>query len=198
LSDQLAIAQLVALLTRPTIVLTTVLAMGSFFTWQAFASFFPTFLVEFADVTTTRASLVFGAVFAVTLVGAPALGRLSDAVGRDGVLAGSFSVGAVGFAVFLLGDGLATVVAGTLLVGVGLSWTGVLNTRFMDHLAEDERGTGFGLVRTLVLLVSSLGSVVTGTLAEQAGWLPAYGFVAGLLGLLVVLLVLVRARGLAV
>lgn len=196
LADQLAFGRLVALLSRPSIVLTTGVAMAAFFTWQSFASFFPTFLVEFAGVSTTRASLVFGAVFAVTLVGSPTLGRLSDTMGRDGMLAASFSLGAVGFTIFLRGTGLAALVAGTLLVGVGLSWPGVLNSRFMDHLAEDERGTRFGLVRTIVLLVSSLGSVVTGTLADVAGWLPAYGFVAGLLSLLVALLVLNRVLGL--
>ena len=196
LTDQVDLGRLLALLSRPPIVLTTVLAMVAFFTWQAFASFFPTFLVEFAGLTATRASLVFGAVFAVTLVGAPTLGRVSDAVGRDGVLAASFAVGVAGYAVFLAGRGPLAVGLGALLLGVGLSWTGVLNTRFMDHLAPAERGTGFGLVRTVVLLVSALGSAVTGVLADTVGWLAAYGVVAGLLALLVALLVANHALGL--
>jgi len=65
----------------------------------------------------------------------------------------------------------------------------------MDHLAADERGTGFGFLRTLLLLVSSLGSGVTGTLAGRVNWLAAYGFVAGLLALLVALIVATRALG---
>ncbi|WP_435181387.1 hypothetical protein [Halorussus sp. AFM4] len=39
--------------------------MAGFFTWQSFASFFPTFLMEYVDVSTADASLIFGAVFAL-------------------------------------------------------------------------------------------------------------------------------------
>ncbi|MDZ7701484.1 MAG: MFS transporter [Halobacteriales archaeon] len=196
LADQLEVGRLLALLSRPPIVLTAAVAAVGYFSFQSFASFFPTFLVEFVGVTATQASLAFGAVFAITIVGAPALGQLSDRVGRDPVLAVSMAIGVLGFATFLLVDGLPALVGGTLLLGAGLSWAGVLNSRFMDSLAVHERGTGFGLVRTIVLLVSSLGSVVTGTLADAAGWLPAFGLVAALLGLTVVGLALNRLAGL--
>ncbi|GAB6860602.1 MFS transporter [Haloplanus litoreus] len=188
--------RLIALLTRPSIGFTTVLAMVAFFTWQSFASFFPTFLVAHVGLTTERASLVFGAVFALTIVTAPGLGWLSDSTGRDSALVVSFLAGVVGYALFLFGDGgLVAVVPGAGLVGLGLSWPGVVNSRFMDHLAADERGTGFGLVRTVVLLVSSLGSGVTGTVAEAVGWFAAYGVVAALLAALVALVVGNRVLG---
>jgi YNFM family putative membrane transporter len=184
---------LFALLVRPSVAFTTVLAMIAFFTWQSFASFFPTFLVEHVGLATGRASLVFGTVFAITLVAAPSLGWVSDRLGRDRTLGISFAAGVGGYACFLFGGGgPAVVVAGTALVGLGLSWPGVLNSRFMDYLAADERGTGFGLVRTVVLLVSSLGSGVTGTLAGQVGWVAAYGLVATLLAVLAALLVVNR------
>jgi hypothetical protein len=70
----------------------------------------------------------------------------------------------------------------------GISWPGVMNSRFMDLLVDDERGAGFGLVRTVFLLVSSLGSVLTGTLADAFSWPVAYGTVivlfVGAVGLL--------------
>jgi predicted MFS family arabinose efflux permease len=188
--------RLIDLLTRPSIAFTTVLAMIGFFTWQSFASFFPTFLVNHVGLTTGRASLVFGAVFALTVVTAPGLGWLSDSTGRDVALAASFLAGVAGYALFLFGDGGPLAVAvGAGLVGLGLSWPGVVNSRFMDHLAADERGTGFGLVRTVVLLVSSLGSGVTGTIAESVGWFAAYGLIATLLAVLAALVVGNRALG---
>jgi YNFM family putative membrane transporter len=188
--------RLFALLTRPSVGFTTVLAMVAFFTWQSFASFFPTFLVTHVGLSTGRASLVFGAVFALTIVTAPGLGWLSDSTGRDAALVVSFLAGVLGYAVFLFGDGgILAVVSGAGLVGLGLSWPGVINSRFMDHLAADERGTGFGLVRTVVLLVSSLGSGVTGTVAEAVGWFAAYGVVAALLAVLVALVVGNRVLG---
>ncbi len=196
LAEQLELGRLAELLSRPGLVLTAVVAAVGYFSFQSFASFFPTFLVEFVGVTATQASLAFGVVFAITVVGAPALGRLSDSVGRDPVIAGSMVIAVAGFAVFLTAGGLVALVGGTVLLGSGLSWAGALNSRFMDHLGTGERGTGFGLVRTIVLLVSSLGSVVTGTLADVAGWLPAFGLVAALLAAVVVLLAANRALGL--
>ncbi|WP_121820144.1 MFS transporter [Halostella salina] len=195
LSDQVDARRLLDLLSRPSILFTTVVAMVGFFTWQSFASFFPTFLEEYAGLTTGEASLIFGVVFAITVVTAPGLGWASDATGRDAAIAASLASGVAGYALFLFVGGPVALVAGSVLVALGLSWPGVVNSRFMDHLAPDERGTGFGLVRTVVLLVSSLGSGVTGTLAEEAGWLAAYGLVATLLGLVVVLLVGNRALG---
>jgi predicted MFS family arabinose efflux permease len=194
-TERLDTGWLWALLSRPAVLFTTVLATLGFFTWQSFASFFPTFLVEYAGLSTGRASAVFGVIFAITIVGAPALGWASDVVGRDSTLAASFLAGALGYLLFLFVDGTAALLGGTALLGAGLSWPGVVNSRFMDHLAADERGTGFGFLRTLLLLVSSLGSGVTGTLAGRVNWLAAYGFVAGLLALLVALIVATRALG---
>jgi predicted MFS family arabinose efflux permease len=187
--------ELVGLMSRPSILFTTVLAMLGFFTWQAFASFFPTFLVEYVGLTAASASIVFGAVFTVTIGGAPALGWASEAIGRDAVLATSLLAGTAGYLFFLFWGGNVAIAVGTILVGIGLSWTGVVNSRFMDHLAADERGTGFGLVRTVVLLGSSLGSGVTGALADLAGWVTAYGFIVGLLVLTVVLVAFNWASG---
>lgn len=195
LRDQLDVERLVTLLSRPSIVFTTLVAMVGFFTWQSFASFFPTFLVEYVGLSPSRASLSFGVVFALTIVGAPALGRLSDSAGRDVTTAASMMAGVVGYALVLWRPSVPSVVAATVLLGAGLSWPGVVNSRFMDHLAESERGTGFGLVRTVLLLVSSLGSGTTGTLADGYGWPAAFGLISILLAVAVVALVANRLLG---
>jgi MFS family permease len=188
LREQLDIERLWLLLSRPEIRFTAILAVPGYFTWQSFASFFPTFLVEYAGLATPTASIIFGGVFAVTLVGTPTLGSISDSIGRDRSLMMAFAIGSIGFIVFLVGNGWPSIVLGSLLVGGGLSFPGVINSRFMDHLSSTERGTGFGLVRTIVLLLSSLGSGVTGSLADGWGWSVAYGFTAllfaGLAGVL--------------
>jgi MFS family permease len=51
----------------------------------------------------------------------------------------------------------------------------------MDQLGDAERGFGFGLVRTVYLLLAASGSVVVGSLADIGGWVPAYGVVVLLL-----------------
>jgi sugar phosphate permease len=51
----------------------------------------------------------------------------------------------------------------------------------MENFDRDDRGTGFGLVRTAYILPGSAGSAVTGAVADTFGWAPAYGLVAALL-----------------
>lgn len=173
----------VELLSRPPVVYTSVLAVIGFFAYQSFTSFFPTFLIQQAGFDAGSAGTVFGAAFGLAIVGAPVQGWLSDRVGRDAVLASGFLAGAAGMVVFMTTRGLVATGLGTVLLGAGISWPGVLNSRFMDLFSDAERGAGFGLVRTGFLLVSSLGSVTTGALADAFGWTVAYGAVAALLGL---------------
>ncbi|MFB6171136.1 MAG: MFS transporter [Haloarculaceae archaeon] len=170
-----------ALLSRPAVAFTTVLSFVTMFTFQAFASFFPTFLVEYRGMSQSRAGIAFSAVFLLSAVTLPVMGRLSDRVDRDLVLATNLLVAAAGLAVLLVGDGLAAAAAGVLLLGVGVSWAGAMQARLMDAFSAAERGTGFGLVRTVYMFCGAFGSVVTGALAGAAGWLPAYGLVVGLL-----------------
>lgn len=181
--DRFEPRMVVELLSRPPVVYTTILAAIGFFAYQAFTSFFPTFLVEYAGFSTAGAGTVFGAAFGLAIVGAPAQGWLSDRVGRDAVLTLGFLSAAVGLVVFIASRGIVVTVTGTVLLGSGISWTGVMNSRFMDLFSDAERGAGFGLVRTGFLLVSSLGSVVTGALADAFGWIIAYGVVVVLLAI---------------
>jgi len=160
---------------RPRVFFTAVLAAFGFFVFQAITTFFPTFLVEYADFSPGRAGLLFSGTFATAIAGAPALGWLSDHFGRDAVLVGGFLTTAGGIGVFLIGSSGLTIASGTLLIGVGISWNGVLNSRLMDQFSDAERTVSFGFVRTGILLVSSLGSVVTGTLADTFGWAVAFG-----------------------
>ena len=85
----------------------------------------------------------------------------------------AFGTGIVGYGTLVAGAGLA-VVAAVPLVGIAMSWGAPVQTRFIDHLSERERAAGFGLVRTVYMILGSLGSVVVGTLADLAGWGVAF------------------------
>lgn len=183
-SGEFDLRRTLAVVGRPEVTYSSAVAALCFFTWQSFASFFPTFLVQYGGYTPAVASWLFGATFALSAGGLPLLGRLSDVVGRDPVIAGSLLAGAAGYGSYFVGDGLPAAIVGTVFLSLGLSWTGVVNSRLMDNFSNEERNVGFGFVRTVILLVSSTGSATTGALADAAGWPAAYGFVAGLMGLL--------------
>lgn len=169
------------LLSRPSVLYTTVLAVIVGFTFQAVTSFLPTFLVQHRALSPGLAGAVFALVFGLSALAQPAAGRLSDAVSRDVAIATSVTLTAAGIATLLSAGGTVGLVSGTALLGAGISWPGTIQARFMDQLTDDERGFGFGLVRTVYLLLAASGSVVVGSLVDAHGWTVAYGVVILLL-----------------
>ncbi|MDX1746721.1 MAG: MFS transporter, partial [Halobacteriales archaeon] len=169
------------LVTRPPIAFTMVLSFVTVYVWQSLASFFPTFMIEHWRFTTQEASIALSALFLLSAVAQPFVGRLSDRIGRDRVLVVAFSLATLGMLALLGPQNLFTAGAAIVLLGLGLSWPGVRQARFMDHFSDEERGTGFGLVRTVYMFLGAFGSVVTGTIADVSGWTAAYGVVTGLI-----------------
>ena len=190
----LSLGRLIAIIGRPSVAFTSMIAFLGYFAWQAVLSFFPAFLIAHHSLSPAMASLAFAGLFVLSATGLPVLGRLSDRFRRDLVLGLAFTVAASAMALLLVGRGLVVVGLATVFLGGGMGWAGVLNSRFMDLFGDRERGTAFGLVRTVFLLLGSLGSVVTGTIVDTAGWMTAYGVVVGVL--LVGVLAIVTNRAL--
>jgi predicted MFS family arabinose efflux permease len=181
--DRVNPGELFDLLSRPPIAFTLLIAMLGTYVVQGLLSFLPTFLVEFRGYSAALAGATFSAFFVVRAVGQVGLGRVSDAYGRDYAIAGSMLAGAGGVALLLEARALPAVGAGILLCGLGASFFSALDPRFLDHLAAEERGTGFGLVRTGYTVVGSAGSFGLGVLADSLGWYDAFGVLAALFGL---------------
>jgi MFS family permease len=184
------------LLARPGVTFSLLLAVVTTFTFQAFSSFFPTFLVEFRGLSTGEAGLAFGTAFAISAVAKPVAGRLSDVTSRDHLIATSVGLTGVGLLVLLFAPGVTGLVGGTVLIGTGVSWAGPLQARVMDQFSDDERGFGFGLVRTSYMLLAAPGSAVVGALTDTGGWVLGYGVVVVLLAGCLLALGTNRALGL--
>lgn len=190
LREALRSRRLRRMLARREVAVTLALAVLGMFAFQALVSFYPTFLEEYWNYSETRASTLFSAVFVLFAISLFLQGRLADAVSRDGVLVTAYLVTATGFAV-----GVSKVVPGAPLLSVGLiglgaGWAGVIQARFMVGFAATERGTGFGLVRTVFVTLGSAGNAVTGALAESVDWSVAYGLVSVLLVVAAIIVVL--------
>lgn len=181
LAERFQLDPVLELLGRRPIRFTVAMSVLCAFTWQATASFLPTFLVEYHGYSQTFAGVVFSAYFVIHGITQPLLGRLSDRYGRDGVIAFCLVVGIAGYLLFVVGTGSLAVAAAVGLVGTAMSWSAAMLPRFMDHLSVAERGAGFGLVRTTYMVLGSMGSVVTGAVADVWGWATAFGLLAVLL-----------------
>jgi len=179
------------LLGRPPIARTVLLSATGMFVWQATASFLPTFLVAHHGLTKATAGLLFSGYFLVQGATQPGLGALSDRVGRDAAASLAIGVGVVGYGLLVVGQGMGLVSAGVACAGLSMGWGAALMPKFMDHLGDEERSAGFGLVRTVYMVLGAGGSAATGLMADLLGWGAAFvGLVLLLTGMLGVLLYL--------
>jgi MFS family permease len=191
--ERLRPGNVTTLLARPPVLTTVAIGGIGMYCFQAFASFYPTFLREYHGLSANRASLLFGGAFLLVVLGLPVVGRLADRFAAERTLLVPFSVFGVAVALLLGVSSAWGTVLGSALLGIGLSGGGAIAKRAMSHFDETDRGTGFGIVRMLFVLLGSLANVVTGTVAQYWGWIPAYGILVvlcvGILGLLGVLVV---------
>jgi predicted MFS family arabinose efflux permease len=198
--ERFAVGPLAELLSRPSILYTTGLATLGAFTWQATASFLPTFLEVGGGLSSALSALLFSLYFLVHGGTQPATGSLSDRIGRDETVILTMASGVVGYALLVVatrdGAGIAPILFGVLFVGLAMSWGAPLQSRFMDLLSDAERGAGFGLVRTVYMVVGASGSVVVGTVSDLAGWAVAFGLLAAVMALGLVTLLANRLLGL--
>jgi MFS family permease len=169
----------VDVLTRPPIAAGTAVAVLAEFAGMATTSFLPAFLVATRALSLTRAGLLFSAYFVVVGVAQPVTGWLSDRIGRDGATVLATLSGALGYGALLVPA--LPVLVGVVLAGYAMSWSAPVQAQFVERLGDDERGAGFGLVRTVYVLLGSLGSVVVGTAADVAGWRAAFGLLVGVM-----------------
>jgi MFS transporter, YNFM family, putative membrane transport protein len=181
--ERMQIGVVLNLLTRPTVAYTTALAFLCAFTWQATASFLPTFFAEGQGYSASLASALFSLYFLVHGLTQPVTGWLSDRIGRDRATGVSMAAGIVGYGLLVVGESLPVFVAGVCFVGLAMSWGAPVQSRFMDSFTEAERGSSFGLVRTVYMTLGASGSVVVGAIADAYGWTASFSLLVGIMGL---------------
>ncbi len=191
--DRFEVSTARELLSRPPVAFTLVIAVVGEFAWQATASFLPTFLIEHHGVSTTFAGALFSVYFVVQGVGQVGVGAVSDRIGRDLTLAVCMATGVVGFGTLVAMSGTAAMIAGVAVVGIAMSFGPALMPRFLREFSAAEQNTGFGLVRTVYMIVASLGSVVVGLFADLFGWVVSFGFLAATFAVVCCLLSVNRA-----
>jgi MFS family permease len=183
-------------LSRPHARNTTILMTLVEFAELAAMAFFPTFLVEHYGFALGDANLLFAAFFTVSALSQPLGGWLSDRAGRDATATVQAAAGVAGFGLLAAGGSAVAAVPGVALAGVSMSGTPVFQSRMMDGLDAADRGTGFGVFRTVYLLLGASGTAVVGTVADLVGWGVSFGLLAALFGLVLPSLLALGAAGL--
>lgn len=181
--DRVEVRPLLRIVSRPSILFTGLIAVICDFAWQGVASFLPTFLIEYQQYSSTVAGTLFAAYFVVQGVLQIGVGSFSDRYGRDTATAVCLSSGIVGLGLLVAATRFVTIAAGVVLLGLSMGWGAAVIPRFMDHLSANERGVGFGFIRTVYMMIASTGSLVTGLVADLFGWAVSFGVLIALLGL---------------
>lgn len=180
------------LLSRPEVAFTTLIATCGMYAFQSLLSFLPTFLREYHQFSEATASILFSVMFVLMAVGLPVAGRFGDQYGVHVGIAYPMVIAAVSLVGVLFSPARLVTYIGIAGIGIGITWAGAVQSQFMQTLSVDERGSGFGLARTVFVFLGASGNVVTGYLAEHFGWATAYGVVVCLLGIAAILVLVNR------
>ncbi|MFB6114175.1 MAG: MFS transporter [Halodesulfurarchaeum sp.] len=194
--DRLNVGAITELISRPQIAYTVALAVMGAFTWQATASFLPTFLEVYHGLHSTTAGILFSGYFVISGIAQPVLGSVSDRYSREPVILVTMLSGLIGYGALVRGDSLVVIVLGVFFVGIAMSWGSSIQSRFMDNLSDSERGSGFGLIRTTYMSLGATGSVAVGAVSDVFGWYAAFGLLAGIMALGTVAVMTNRGLGL--
>jgi DHA1 family multidrug resistance protein-like MFS transporter len=147
---------------------------GDFALVGARSAMLPLYVREDLDLSS---SWVYAAFLIVSLVSGALLlpmGKVADTVGRRPVIALGLVVGAVAFLVLPTVPAIAGLVIATLLIGVAAASDSVAPGAVMGDVVAGRGGTVVAVFQMAGDLGTVLGPVVTGFVADQAGYSPAF------------------------
>lgn len=178
----------VPLLRRPPMLFTVGLAILATFVLNGTISFLPTFLVNHRGQAPAVAGIIFSGYFVARGSFQLLVGHASDKYGRDRALVLCMLASAAGLTLFVYGPGFASVLVAAALAGLGAAYFPALDPRFLDAIGDEEKGSEFGLVRTIYVMVGSTGSIGVGLLADLYGWPASFSVLAALSSLVLLAL----------
>jgi len=141
------------------------------FTWQATVSFFPAYLQVEKGFSVVMASYAFASLFIVGVFANPVVGWFGDQWGHRVLVAAMCATSVIGLGILLLTDGLLAIFIGTAIFAIGLAafWP-VYNATMMETLSGSSRGSNFGAIRSLYLILGSLGPAFVGITADLTSY----------------------------
>jgi len=173
--------------------------VGFSFAYNGVVAFLPLYLTDAAGLDGATASLLYSALFAVSLVQLTT-GELSDRFSPLAVVVGTLALSTAGL-LGLLVAGSSALVLGATVVAFGLGSHGFRPVRgvyLVDVVPDSLAGGGLGVARTILIGAGAVAPAVVGFVSEGAGFRAAFGVLLGSLvlaaGLAAWLLVTERRR----
>jgi MFS family permease len=144
------------------------------------------FYAEHFGASPTTIGAIYATLAICSLLSSPFWGRLSDRIGRKGVLIAAQVAGLLGFSLLAAGTALWTIFAARAIEGLGGGGLGVTQAYVTDVTAPAQRARAFGLVGATFGLGFLIGPALAGFLV-RFGYQVPFWVAAGLAALTVVL-----------
>ncbi len=174
-------------LRRPTMMFVSFILILFFFFWQAFTSFFPTYLVVEKGISASMAAILFGVFFAAGAIVKPIAGMAYDRIGMRWALISVLLGPVVGLLLLPVVESLEMIVIVTLAISTMLGNGAVTQSFVAEQFPKEIQGTGLGAVRTASAMVGATGPVLFGIVADRGFFNEGYVALAVIL-LIVILL----------
>jgi len=154
------------------------------FAYNATLAFLPLYFTREVGLGSTTASLLFSALFAVSVVQL-LTGEISDRTGALPLVALTVGLATTGLgSILLLTDVAGPLVLGGAVVCLGLGAHGYRPVRgayLMSVIPTSVAGGGLGAVRTIQMVAGASSPALVGVLSETAGLRPAFGILTAAL-----------------
>jgi predicted MFS family arabinose efflux permease len=162
------------------------------FTWQATASFLPTFLETGKGFSPAVAQAAFAVLFGVGAVVKPTAGALGDRVPRRLITVATLLLGAGSLSVVVVAQTPVVAIGAVVAFAAGLmAFPPVMQSYLMDAFPDESAGGDLGAMRTVYIGLGALGPTAVGSVATVANYQVAF---AGLVGALLVCAALVATK----
>lgn len=135
--------------------------------WQAFTSFYPTYLVEIKGVSETVAGVLFGFFFLLGIGVQPTAGTLLDRVGLSRTTSIVMGIASIGLFTLPFISNFRLLIAITILCSSLLGFGTITQSYLIELLNKEVRGTAFGVIRTISFTIGAASPVLFGIIAEH-------------------------------
>ncbi len=165
-----------AIRTRSLANATVVMALVSLF-FQAFTSFYPTYLLTVKGLSGGTVAALFSLFFVMAIVAQLSAGVVSDRIGQVRTLTIILGLATVGLLALPFANRIEWLILLTLLISFQSGTWPVINAYTIPRIPPAVQGGGFGMIRTSFTIVAAFGSTFVGIAADRTSLEFAFAWV---------------------
>lgn len=167
-------------LTKPRFFMFLLAATMFSFTYNGAVAFLPLYLSEGLGLQNTVANLLYSSVFAVSVVQI-VTGDISDRLGRLPIMTSMLGLSGMALLVSTFLQGKSIVLIGAIIVSFAVGTHGFRPVRgvyLVEILPDRIVSGGFGIVRTILMIVGAISPPIVGYIADLSNFRVAFGFLS--------------------